>query len=59
MESKLPRRIAWFAPWTWKPWQVVVACLLLAFVASIISDVARSMLGSFEIEVYDTYSKVR
>ena len=32
MEEKLPRRIAWFAPWTWKRrWQIVVG-LTLAFV---------------------------
>jgi hypothetical protein len=33
MEEKLPRRIAWFAPWTWKRRTKIVASLLLVLVA--------------------------
>ncbi len=32
MEDKLPRRIAWFAPWTWRRRWLVTAALVLLFV---------------------------
>ncbi len=33
MTNPLPRRIAWFAPWTWKRRRWLLAVLLLAFAA--------------------------
>lgn len=62
MTGPLPRRIAWFAPWTWKRrWKIVAACLVLAlaFVASDGIGIARAVLKAFKADADGTYIKSR
>ncbi len=48
MEEKLARRIAWFAPWTWKPWKqkLCLAAVLLPIVYGLSAGPALLLIDS-------------